>query len=316
MDIVTSDCSDYEKAEALGLFKTRAQTDEPDIFSGFFNDTTIDIQTGALLGRYICEERDTGRMIAACSAKLKAKHEGADGACGPTGSPRSSRSSTRCATRSPSCPPWSPAAPHANGKTSEDQDPRRLVIGVRAARRGSGRGTASAAACPTTSSAGCPGATSTTSTGGMPTASLTRDGDTVAHGVGVLGAHLGHDHDRLAPAPTLRAEHDDVADAYAVDRGRGASTSSGKTLRPPTMIMSFSAAAHDQLVVGEVAEVAGAQPAVGERRGRWPAGCGSSRASPTGPGAGARRPRAPAAVAASRRRRCAARSRAGPGRAR
>jgi hypothetical protein len=79
MDIVTSDCSDYEKAEALGLFKTRAQTDEPDIFSGFFNDATIDIQTGALLGRYICEERDTGRMIAACSAKLKAKHEGADG---------------------------------------------------------------------------------------------------------------------------------------------------------------------------------------------------------------------------------------------
>ena len=79
MDVVTSECSDYEKAEALGLFKIRAKSDEPDIFSGFFNDTTIDIQTGALLGRYICEERDTGRMIADCSAKLKAKHEGANG---------------------------------------------------------------------------------------------------------------------------------------------------------------------------------------------------------------------------------------------
>lgn len=79
MDIVTSDCSDYEKAEALGLFKVRAQSAEPDIFSGFFNDATIDIQTGALLGRYICEERDTARMITDCSAKLKAKHDGANG---------------------------------------------------------------------------------------------------------------------------------------------------------------------------------------------------------------------------------------------
>jgi hypothetical protein len=79
MSIVTSDCSDYEKAEALGLFKARS-TDEPDIFSGFFSDTTIDIQTGALLGRYVCEERDTGRMIAACAAKLKAKHDGDGGA--------------------------------------------------------------------------------------------------------------------------------------------------------------------------------------------------------------------------------------------
>jgi hypothetical protein len=79
MDIVTSDCSDYEKAEALGLFEARDASGAPDIFSGFFNDTTIDIQTGALLGRYICEERDTARMIAACSAKLKAKHDGAEG---------------------------------------------------------------------------------------------------------------------------------------------------------------------------------------------------------------------------------------------
>jgi hypothetical protein len=79
MEIVTSDCSDYEKADALGLFKTARDTGEPDIFSGFFNDTTIDIQTGALLGRYICEERDTTRMIAACAAQLKAKHDGTDG---------------------------------------------------------------------------------------------------------------------------------------------------------------------------------------------------------------------------------------------
>ncbi len=74
MEIVTSDCSDYEKAEALGLFERKVDTDEKDIFSGLFDDKTIDIQTGALLGRYIAEERDTGRMIVACAQALKARH--------------------------------------------------------------------------------------------------------------------------------------------------------------------------------------------------------------------------------------------------
>jgi rubrerythrin len=74
MEVVTSDCSDYEKAEALGLFERKVDTDEKDIFAGLFDDKTIDIQTGALLGRYIAEERDTGRMIAACAQALKARH--------------------------------------------------------------------------------------------------------------------------------------------------------------------------------------------------------------------------------------------------
>jgi rubrerythrin len=74
MEIVTSDCSDYEKAEALGLFERKVDTDEKDIFAGLFDDKTIDIQTGALLGRYIAEERDTGRMIVACAQALKARH--------------------------------------------------------------------------------------------------------------------------------------------------------------------------------------------------------------------------------------------------
>ena len=74
MEIVTSDCSDYEKAEALGLFERKVDTDEKDIFCGLFDDKTIDIQTGALLGRYIAEERDTGRMIVACAQALKARH--------------------------------------------------------------------------------------------------------------------------------------------------------------------------------------------------------------------------------------------------
>jgi rubrerythrin len=76
MDIVTSDCSDYEKAEALGLFERKVDTDERDIFAGLFDDKTIDIQTGALLGRYIAEERDSTRMIMACAQALKTRHEG------------------------------------------------------------------------------------------------------------------------------------------------------------------------------------------------------------------------------------------------
>ena len=44
----------------------------PDVFASFFDDTTIDPVTGALMGRYIAEERDTGRMLRACHAELAA----------------------------------------------------------------------------------------------------------------------------------------------------------------------------------------------------------------------------------------------------
>jgi len=74
MEIVTSGRSDYEKAEALGLFDRKIDPDEPDIFAGLFNDKSIDIQTGALLGRYIAEERDSTRMIAACAQALRQRH--------------------------------------------------------------------------------------------------------------------------------------------------------------------------------------------------------------------------------------------------
>ena len=76
LEIVTSDCSDYEKAEALGLFERKVDTGERDIFAGLFDDQTIDIQTGVLLGRYIAEERDSGGMIAAQVQALKARHNG------------------------------------------------------------------------------------------------------------------------------------------------------------------------------------------------------------------------------------------------
>jgi rubrerythrin len=68
--IVTSDCSDLEKMEALKLHRLDTG-DQPDIFDGFFKDHSIDIDTGALLGRYIAEERDSARLFKQCHALLR-----------------------------------------------------------------------------------------------------------------------------------------------------------------------------------------------------------------------------------------------------
>lgn len=69
MQITSSDRSDLEKFEALGL--GRSDGDGEDIFKNMFEDTTIDVQTGELLGRYIAEERDSGRRLRACYEALK-----------------------------------------------------------------------------------------------------------------------------------------------------------------------------------------------------------------------------------------------------
>jgi hypothetical protein len=69
--------SDLEKFEALG-YKRNPKTydaDHPDVFAKFFFNHDIDPQTGALLGRYICEERDSGKRLNACYAQLVAECE-------------------------------------------------------------------------------------------------------------------------------------------------------------------------------------------------------------------------------------------------
>lgn len=72
MEIVCStELTDCQKLERLGFRSDRPET-RPDIFSKFFDDSTIDPITGALMGRYIAEERDTGRMLRACHATLVA----------------------------------------------------------------------------------------------------------------------------------------------------------------------------------------------------------------------------------------------------
>ena len=74
----STELSDYEKMVELGFEKAYGgpPKEGPDVFSGFFDDLTIDIQTGALLGRYICEERDSGRVLRELWACAKAEHEG------------------------------------------------------------------------------------------------------------------------------------------------------------------------------------------------------------------------------------------------
>lgn len=60
-------CSDASDAEKIASFPGAGERDSegPDPFAGFFNDQSIDPTTGALLGRYIAEERDSGRRLAA-----------------------------------------------------------------------------------------------------------------------------------------------------------------------------------------------------------------------------------------------------------
>lgn len=59
-------CSDATDAEKIAMLRGGQSTQSGrDPFTGFFNDTSIDPATGALLGRYIAEERDSGRRLQA-----------------------------------------------------------------------------------------------------------------------------------------------------------------------------------------------------------------------------------------------------------
>ena len=69
--IARSSRSDLEKMEKLG-FGTLDSKGKPDFFDNLFADHSIDIATGALLGRYIAEERDSARLLSGCYEALKA----------------------------------------------------------------------------------------------------------------------------------------------------------------------------------------------------------------------------------------------------
>ena len=64
--------SDLDKLEKLGFGRDPSG---PDIFDRMVNDHSIDIATGALLGRYNAEERDTGRLLHALVKKLRRREQ-------------------------------------------------------------------------------------------------------------------------------------------------------------------------------------------------------------------------------------------------
>lgn len=77
MKVATSRRSDLRKFSELGFGRG---VEDTDVFDNMFTDKNIDPITGGLLGRYIAEERDSGRRlraqyerIAESDAKAKAK---------------------------------------------------------------------------------------------------------------------------------------------------------------------------------------------------------------------------------------------------
>jgi hypothetical protein len=66
-ELMACACSSATDAEKVAML-TRGENEEgerKDPFRNFFKDPTIDPQTGALLGRFIAEERDSGRRLRA-----------------------------------------------------------------------------------------------------------------------------------------------------------------------------------------------------------------------------------------------------------
>ncbi len=67
--IAGSNKTDLQKFRALKFGKVSGKAD---VFDNMFADKNIDPITGGLLGRYIAEERDTGRLLAAEYERLLA----------------------------------------------------------------------------------------------------------------------------------------------------------------------------------------------------------------------------------------------------
>jgi hypothetical protein len=69
--IAGSNLPDHEKAERLGVLSISATRDALALFDNVFEDHSIDVRTGELLGRFIAEERDTVRLLHDCYQVLR-----------------------------------------------------------------------------------------------------------------------------------------------------------------------------------------------------------------------------------------------------
>jgi hypothetical protein len=68
-DVARSDRTDLEKLRLLDYAGGRDHT-KPDVHDNYFHDHTIDPATGALLGRFVAEERDSVRVFERCYQEL------------------------------------------------------------------------------------------------------------------------------------------------------------------------------------------------------------------------------------------------------
>ena len=73
-----SDITDLEKMKKLGLGGALKSNDEDDLFDklNLFKNKDIDPVTGGLLGRYLAEERSSGKMLRAAFEKCEAASGG------------------------------------------------------------------------------------------------------------------------------------------------------------------------------------------------------------------------------------------------
>lgn len=81
MKLICSDVSDLEKFQKLGYDKTPNEDGEDQLLQ-VLSDKSIDPQTGALLGRFIAEERDSGRILRAAYQCAKEKSGSAQSTAG------------------------------------------------------------------------------------------------------------------------------------------------------------------------------------------------------------------------------------------
>ncbi|MCR9277814.1 MAG: hypothetical protein NXH85_07540 [Pseudomonadaceae bacterium] len=73
LNLAASSASDAEKfAEVLPVAKSDRNSDP---LNHLFDDPSIDPQTGALLGRFIAEERDSERLLSAARARVTSSEE-------------------------------------------------------------------------------------------------------------------------------------------------------------------------------------------------------------------------------------------------
>jgi len=69
LSMMKSETSDKVKFDCL--FDFGKPMLEPDALSTIFQDKSIDVATGALLGRFIAEERDSDRQLRACYEQMR-----------------------------------------------------------------------------------------------------------------------------------------------------------------------------------------------------------------------------------------------------